>query len=86
MMSQRVVEQSRIVVARDIMTPFPKSKIGYKYNLVFQDLFSKWIKCVPIRTANGSTIRKAFEDFMMSRWGRLKCSIPITVPNSQTSC
>ncbi|XP_033225941.1 uncharacterized protein LOC117178627 [Belonocnema kinseyi] len=33
------------------------------------DLFTKWIECVQIRTANGSTIRRAFEDLVVSRWG-----------------
>lgn len=46
MMGQQVVEQPWTVVAGDIMGPFPKSKAGYKYILVFQDLFTKWIECI----------------------------------------
>ncbi|XP_033228897.1 uncharacterized protein LOC117180509 [Belonocnema kinseyi] len=34
-----------------------------------KDLFMKWIECIPIRTANGHTIHKAFIDLMVSRWG-----------------
>ena len=69
MMGHRVVEQPWTVVAGDVMGPFPKSKAGYRYILVFQDLFTKWIECLPIRTANGPTIRKAFEDLIVSSWG-----------------
>ena len=69
MMGHRVVEQPWTVVAGDVMGPFPKSKAGYRYILVFQARFTKWIKCFPIRMANGPTIRKAFEDLIVSRWG-----------------
>ena len=56
-------------MASDVMGPFPKSKMGYRYVLVFQDLFTKWVEVIPIRTANGATIKKSFEDAIVSRWG-----------------
>ena len=68
-MGQRIVEQPWTVVASDVMGPFPRSKSGHKYVLVFQDLFTKWVEVVPIRTANGPTIKRQFEDLVVSRWG-----------------
>ena len=56
-----------MVVAGDVMGPFPRSKSGYKYVLVFLDLFTKWVEVVPIRTANGPTIKRQFEDLVVSR-------------------
>lgn len=40
MTGQRFVEQLLTVVAGDVMSPFPKSKVGSKYVLVLQDLFN----------------------------------------------
>ena len=41
LMGQRIVEQTWTVVATDMMGPFPRSKSGHKYVLVFQGLFTK---------------------------------------------
>ena len=48
------------VAARDITDPFVKSKIGYEYILVFQDLFTRWVECIPVRKANAKTVLKEF--------------------------
>ena len=48
---------------------FPKSKKGFKYLVVFQDLFNKWIEFCPLRRATGVLIAGAFDDFVVSRWG-----------------
>ena len=69
---QRIVKQPWTVVASDVMGPFPRSKSGHKYVLVFQDLFTKWVEVVLIRTANGPTIKRQFEDLVVSRWGASK--------------
>ena len=61
LMGHRTVEQPWTVVAGDVMGPFSRSKSGHKYILVWQDLFTKWIECLPICTANGPIVRKAFE-------------------------
>ena len=68
-MGQRIVEQPWTVVASDVMGPFPRSKSGHKYVLVFQGLFTKWVDVVIIRTANEPTIKRRFEDLVVSRWG-----------------
>ena len=67
--SLEVVEQPWTVVASDVMGPFPRSKSGHKYVLVFQDLFTKWVEVVPIRTANRLSIKQQFEDLLVSGWG-----------------
>ena len=69
LVKQRIVEKPWTVVTSDVMSPFPRSKSGHKYVLVFQDLFRKWVEAVPIRTANGPTIKRQFEDLVVSRWG-----------------
>ena len=56
-------------MASDVTGPFQRSKSGHKYVLVFQDLFTKWVKVVPTRTANGPTIKGQFENLVVSRWG-----------------
>ena len=68
-MGQRIVEQPWRVVASDVMGPVPRRKSGHKYVLVFHDLYTKWVEVVPIRTANGPTMKREFEDLVVSRWG-----------------
>ena len=63
-MGLRIVEQPWMGVASDVMGPFPRSKSGHKYVVVFQDLFTKWVEVVPIRTDNGPTIKRQFEDLV----------------------
>ena len=41
LMGHRIVEEPWVVVAADIMGPLPKSKSGFQYILVIQDLFAK---------------------------------------------
>ncbi|GAB1869102.1 Gypsy retrotransposon integrase-like protein 1 [Camponotus japonicus] len=53
------------------MGPFPKSKSGFTYILVVQDLFTKWVECFPLRAANGKKICEALEE-VVSRWGTPK--------------
>ena len=57
------------VVAGDITGPFVKSKLGYEYILVLQDLFTRWVECVPIRKANARTILKEFKERVVLRFG-----------------
>ena len=46
-----------------------RSKNGFNYLIVFQDLFTKYIELVPLRSANGNTVKKAFIELIMTRWG-----------------
>ncbi|XP_029679749.1 uncharacterized protein K02A2.6-like [Formica exsecta] len=68
LMGHRVVERPWTIVAADIMGPFPKSKAGFAYVLVVQDLFTKWMECFALRAANGKKICEALRE-VISRWG-----------------
>ena len=65
----RAFDKPWFVVAADIVGPLPKSKSGYVYLLVIQDLFSKWIELCPLRKATGQKIADAFYDVIINRWG-----------------
>ncbi|XP_043481361.1 uncharacterized protein K02A2.6-like [Leptopilina heterotoma] len=67
MMGQRIVERPWAVVAADTME-FPPSKSKCKYLVVFQDLFSRWIELKPLRSADGKSVTKAFEELILFRW------------------
>lgn len=72
LMGRRVVETPWTVVAADIMGPLPRSKAGFIYVLVIQDLFTKWVECRALRAANGKNIKETLEDLVLSRWGTPK--------------
>ena len=58
------------MVAPDIMGPLLLSKEGKnQYILVFVDLFTKWVEIIPIKKANGRTIKSEFHKRIVSRWG-----------------
>ncbi|XP_076656370.1 uncharacterized protein LOC143361015 [Halictus rubicundus] len=69
LMGRRRVEVPWVVIAADIMGPFPPSRAGFQYLLVIQDLFTKWIECCPLRRATGPKISEALDDLIFSRWG-----------------
>ena len=48
---------------------FPQSKGQFKYVVVFQDLFTRWVEVRPLRLATGKNIAKAFEKLVLFRWG-----------------
>ena len=58
-----------MVVAADIMGPLPRSKTEFQYILVIQDLFTKWVKVIPLRVATGKKIESAFRECILNRWG-----------------
>ena len=68
-MGTRVVENPWTLVATDLMGPLPRSKKGYSFILVFQDLFTKWVECIPLRKASGEAIIEAFLSKVVYRWG-----------------
>ena len=51
------------------MGPLPRSKSGFQYIVVIQDLFTKWIECVPLRSATGKKIKNSFLEILINRWG-----------------
>ena len=56
------------VVAGDITDPFVKSKFGYEYILVFQDLFTRCVEYIPILKVN-ATVLNEFKDRVVLRFG-----------------
>ena len=72
-MGQRIVEQPWLVMAADIMGPLPRSKAGYQYILVLQDLFTKWVEVVPLRAATGRKVTESYRGHLINRWGHHKC-------------
>jgi transposase InsO family protein len=72
LMGRRIVEGPWTTIAADIVGPLPRSKSGFQYLLVIQDLFTKWIECRALRAATGPKIREALEDLILSRWGTPK--------------
>ena len=67
LMGRRNIERPWSVVACDLME-FPPSKSQNKYLIVFQDLFTRWVELKPVRSADGKTIAKAFEELILFRW------------------
>ena len=67
-MGGRVVERPWAVVASDLRE-FPQSKGQYKYVVVFQDLFTRWVELRPLRSAMGKNVAKAFEELVLLSWG-----------------
>lgn len=65
-MGQRTVETPWIVVAANIMGPFPPSKNGNAYILVIQDHFTKWIECSPHRKATGKKFRELLDELVVN--------------------
>lgn len=69
LMGQQIVESPWIVVAADIMEPFPPSRYNFKYILVIQDIFTKWIEVKDLRNATGKLITEAFRELILNRLG-----------------
>jgi len=56
-------------VSTDLIGPFPRSTKGNNYLLVFQDRFTKWVECVPLRKAVTKHICQAFKERVLCRFG-----------------
>ena len=50
------------------MIELPKSKGQYKYVLVMQDLFTRWLALKPLRKADGKAVARALEELILFRW------------------
>lgn len=69
-LGERIIEHPWTVVAADIMGPLPRSRSGFSYLLVIQDLFTKWVELAPLRAAKGKNIRQKLDELVLTRWGR----------------
>ncbi|OXU22188.1 hypothetical protein TSAR_013652 [Trichomalopsis sarcophagae] len=56
-------------IAGDTMGPFPRSTQGHEHVLIFIDLFTRWIECIPIRKANAKTIKRELNLLIFLRFG-----------------
>ena len=54
------------MVAADLME-FPPSKDQMKYLIVFQDLFTWWVKLKRIRKADGISVARPLEELILFR-------------------
>lgn len=68
-MGRRIIERPWQYVAGDIMGPLPRTKRGFEYILVFQDLFTRWVEVIPLRRATGKTILAEFVRSVCLRFG-----------------
>ena len=56
-MGKRVVKRPWCVAAAD-MIELPRSKDQYRYVLVMQDLFTRWLEFKPLRKADGKAVAR----------------------------
>ena len=69
LMNERYVEGPWVVVAADIMGPKPPSKRGFRYIIVFEDIFTKYVEIKALRKADAKSVLEAFEELIINRWG-----------------
>ena len=72
LMGRRIIHKPWKVVAADITGTFFRSKAGFEYILVFQDLFTRWVECIPIRKADKKTIRKELKNRIVLRYNSIQ--------------
>ena len=72
LMRYRSFNRPWLTIAADMVGPLPKSKSGFEYLLVIQDLFTKWIELCPLRKATGAKIVESFEELVVTRVGSPK--------------
>jgi len=63
-MGRRIADGPWTVIAADVIGPLPRSKAGFQYILVIQDLFTKWVECRALRSATAIKIREALTNRM----------------------
>ncbi|XP_058798829.1 protein NYNRIN-like [Phymastichus coffea] len=68
-MGRRQMEKPWQIIAADIAGPFPRSPRGHEYILVFVDLFTRWVECIPLRKATAKNIIREFHDQIVTRYG-----------------
>ena len=66
-MHERNIEGLWVVVAADIMGPNPPFKKGFRYLIVFEDLFTKYVKLKALRRADAKSVLQAFEELIINR-------------------
>ena len=62
-------------VSTDIVGPLPRSTRGNRFLLVFQDRFTKWVQCRPVRSATAKSVTQALYEEIIVRFGTPKVVI-----------
>lgn len=62
-------EKPWATVCTDLVGPLPRSSKGNTYHAVFQDRFTKWVQCRPIRKPTAAVITKALYEEIIVRFG-----------------
>ena len=65
-----MIERPWAVVASDLIE-FPQSNGQYKYVVVFQDLFTRWVELQPLRRATAKNVAVALQELILCRWGTI---------------
>jgi len=65
----QVPEEPWATVCADFVGPLPRSKRGNQMLLVLIDRFSKWTELVPLRSATAESLKKAFKERIIARYG-----------------
>lgn len=66
---RRGVDKPWVMLAADLLGPFPRSTSGYKYLLVVVDTFTKFPLLFPIRAATSAIVSKHLENDVFLSWG-----------------
>ena len=69
LMGTHTVDRTWKIVAADLMGELPRSRRGFEHLLIFEDLFSRYIICVPLRTKTGAAVRTAIENVLCANHG-----------------
>jgi transposase len=57
-----------MTVTSDILGPYPRTRKGHRYIVVFQDYFTKWVECKPLKAATAKSVLDAFQEQVILRW------------------
>jgi len=68
-MLTQVPEEPWATLCPDFVGPLPRSKHGNQMLLVMIDRFSKWTELVPLRSATAESLKKAFRERIIARYG-----------------
>jgi transposase InsO family protein len=68
-MPRTIPVQPFYLVSIDLVGPLKTTAKGFKYIMVVQDAFSKWIEMIPLRDAKASTVAEMFMNQIVVRYG-----------------
>ena len=68
-MGTREVTRPWQAMCVDIMGKYPKSNEGYKYIIIFEDVFSRFIISAPFRSEHGFRVKRALEELICATFG-----------------